>query len=172
MWHIGIDLGVQHVGFALLKAEGSTTFYLEKAVGLALGSRPLEERLMVLHSWLADQLVGTPGESVVWMEEPFVGKSVRSALILGTVKGLLWGLLLSLGRPVPNSLAAVQVKKAVTGRAHASKEQLAAMLPHYLLPPYQLPDNPHVTDAIAIAIAGASLQNSPITRRFTSRAER
>ncbi|GIV23496.1 MAG: hypothetical protein KatS3mg025_1155 [Bacteroidia bacterium] len=172
MWHIGIDLGAQEVGFALLKVEGSTTFYLEKAVGLALGSRPLEERLTDLHRWLADQLMATPQESVVWMEEPFVGKSVRSALMLGTAKGLLWGLLLSLGRPAPVALAAVQVKKAVTGRAHASKEQLAAMLQHYLLPPYQLPDNLHITDAIAIAIAGASLQNSPITRRFTSRAER
>jgi hypothetical protein len=35
-----------------------------------------------------------------------------------------------------------------------------------------LPENPHATDAIGIAIARALLQNSPITRRFTSRADR
>ncbi|RMF48088.1 MAG: crossover junction endodeoxyribonuclease RuvC [Bacteroidetes bacterium] len=167
---MGLDLGSQEVGLAVVEAlEGR--FVLRVCLGYRLGRASLPERLAKLHHWLSAQLHAWPA-ALVAIEDPFVGKNARSALALGTVKGLVWGMLLGLGRPAPLLLAPSQVKKAITGQAHAPKEQVAAMLVHYLGEAPPLPDNTHATDAVAIALAAAFLQNSPIKRTFTNRAER
>ncbi|MCX7605640.1 MAG: crossover junction endodeoxyribonuclease RuvC [Bacteroidia bacterium] len=171
MHWIGIDIGSQAVGWAVVQLMPAGRFFLHSCEAIDLGKAPLENRLSTLHTWLLDHLKNWPTVTSVAIEEPFVGKSIRSALTLGTVKGLVWSLLLSQGKPPPHRLAAVQVKKAITGRPHADKTQVAAMLQHYLVSA-ELPQNPHATDAIAIAIAAALAQNSPISRRLKSRAER
>lgn len=169
---MGLDIGSQGVGLAVVEAKGSLRFRLLACEALALGRSPLEARLGKLHEWLQQQVGAWPPSVPAYLEEPFVGRSVRSALVLGTVKGLVWGLFLSLGRAAPLSLSAVHIKKALTGRAHADKTQVAAMLQHYLEPPFSSPPSEHASDAIAIAIAAACLHSSPITRRLTKRAER
>lgn len=169
---MGIDIGSQGVGLAVVEAQGGSLFRLLACEALDLGRGPLEARLSKLHQWLQQRLAPWAPSVPVYIEEPFVGRSVRSALVLGTVKGLLWGLLLSMGRAAPLPLPAVHIKKAITGRPHADKAQVAAMLQHYVEPPFGLPPSEHASDAIAIAIAAACLQNSPITRKLTKRAER
>lgn len=171
LW-IGIDIGSQEVGLAVVEAKGALQFRLLACEAFSLGRGALEVRLTKLHGWLQQQLEPWAPSAPVYLEEPFVGRSVRSALVLGTVKGLLWGLLLSMGRPGPHTLPAVRIKKALTGRTHADKAQVATMLQHYLEPPFSIPPSEHASDAVAIAIAAACLQNSPITRKLTKRAER
>lgn len=169
---IGVDIGSQAVGFAVVEGVGPQRFRLLACEAIELGRGTLEARLAKLHPWLRTQIEPWAPATPIYMEEPFVGRSARSALVLGTVKGLLWGLVLSMGRSAPHTLPAVHIKKALTGRAHASKAQVAAMLQHYLVPPFSLPPSEHATDAIAIAIAAAYLQNSPINRRLTRRADK
>ncbi|MCS7163261.1 MAG: crossover junction endodeoxyribonuclease RuvC [Bacteroidia bacterium] len=171
LW-LGIDPGAQAVGLALV--EGShAPFRLLKAETLSLTqSRALDERLHTLYAGLEAFLASFSSAVQPAMEAPFLGHNPRSALILGAFQGAIWGFLCLRGYPPPIRLAPARIKKAITGRAHADKTQVAAMLSYYLkgtLPP---PSSNHATDAIAIALAAAFLQNSPITRRFTSRAER
>lgn len=167
---VGIDIGSRSVGFAVVEGKGPL-FTLLRCEAVALGEKPLSERVALLHAWLTPRLAEWPQAGVA-LEEPFAGKSIQSALVLGTIKGMVWGILLAQQRPSPQFLPAVAVKKALTGRGHAPKAQVAAMLQHHLRPPYTLPENDHATDAVAIAIAAALSQNSPITRTFKSRAER
>ncbi|MCS7188799.1 MAG: crossover junction endodeoxyribonuclease RuvC [Bacteroidia bacterium] len=169
---LGLDIGSCGLGFAEVQQELPMKFHLKRTSFIQLRRGEVEERLSKAYTWLREILITCDPAAALYIEEPFVGKSIRSALLLGTVKGLVAGVLLSLDRKFPISLPAVQIKKVLTGNAHASKEQVAAVLHHYLIPPYSLPANEHATDAVAIAIAACLIQSSPITRKLTSRAER
>lgn len=168
--YIGIDLGTQALGIAIIRSNLSG-YELILCEAFRLPAVPLSERLPLIHRWFSDQLNQTPSPSIVAIESPFVGRNVRSALTLGIVQGLLWGILIERGISL-HVLSPAEVKRALTGRAHASKEQVAAMLQHHLFFACPLPDSDHATDAAAIALAAAYYQNSPITRRLTKRAER
>lgn len=168
---IGIDLGSQAIGFAVVERE-EQGFVGRHSEALILPSRPIEERLREIYSWLRERLGEWLPAQAVAIEEPFLGRNVSSALILGTMKGLLWGLLLERGEGSLLTLSPAEVKRTITGRAHASKEQVATMLQYHLRWEGELPTSDHATDAIAIALAAAYNQNSPITRRLTKRAER
>ena len=173
LW-VGIDLGLQTTAIAFLRGSANAPWVLEGVEILSFPPGSVEERLDQYRTWLKLQISKASPHEIegVFTEEPFVGKNVRSALLLGTLQGVTWALLKEAGWPSLQLLAPVHVKKALTGRGSASKAQLAAWLSHYLAPHTPLPQNHHATDAIAIAVAGALSQNSAITRTFTSRAER
>jgi len=170
----GIDLGLQTAAIAFLRGGTAAPWTLESVDILALPSGSVEERLDRYRNWLKMQMRKVSPHEIegVFIEKPFVGKNIRSALLLGTLQGVTWALLKEAEWPALELLEPVRVKKALTGRGSASKAQVAAWLAHYLVPHTPLPPNHHATDAIAIAIAGALSQNSAITRTFTSRAER
>lgn len=167
---IGIDPGSQAVGLAVIE-EASRHYRLLRSEALYLPAKPLTERLPLIYTWVREQVQGVIPAKGAAIEAPFVGRSVRSALTLGIVQGLIWGVLIEQGIPLI-TLSPAEIKRAITGRAHASKEQVAATLRHHLTDEPRLPDSDHATDAIAIALAAAYHQNSPITRRLTRRAER
>lgn len=169
---IGIDIGSQEVGLACIAGENQVIRLL-LCEPLQLRKASLEERIHRLHEWLAERFQLYEGRvSQVALEEPFVGKNIRSALLLGTIKGLVWGMLLSQGYSAPLLLSPAQVKKAITGNPYASKEQVARMLPHHLGGAVSLPSSEHATDALAIALTAYYYQNSAITRTLSKRAER
>ena len=171
---VGVDLGLQTAAIAVVTGSPSGPWALESVKVLNLPAGTVAERLEVYRLWLKEQITTLLRSDVagVFAETPFAGKNIRSALLLGTLQGVTWALLQESGTPSLQMLASTDIKKALTGRGSATKAQVAAWLAHYLLPETPLPKNHHATDAIAIAIAGALTQNSPITRTFTSRADR
>lgn len=78
-------------------------------------------------------------------------KHPATAILMGHVRGVVC--LLSGTKNIPLvSIAATHIKKAVTGKGHASKEQVACMAQHYLkLKKMSAPLD--VTDALAIALS-------------------
>ncbi len=171
----GLDLGLGAAAWALVEGGSSPPWRLVQVSICAFPSAAsVGERLVAYADWFRRQLneVDTQLVQAVCAEAPFVGKNVRSALLLGTLQGVSWTILRMQGWPPLEMIPPARLKKALTGRGHASKAQVAQWLPHHLHQPFTLPENPHATDAIGIAIARALLQNSPITRRFTSRADR
>jgi len=171
---VGIDLGLQTAAIAVITGSSAGPWSLEAVEILRLPPGTVEERLEVYCLWLKEHITHRlkSGVTGVFAEMPFVGKNIRSALLLGTLQGVTWALLREGGTPSLQMLSPTDIKKALTGRGSATKAQLATWLAHYLLPGTPIPKNHHATDAIAIAIAGAFTQNSPITRTFTSRADR
>ncbi|MCS7297183.1 MAG: crossover junction endodeoxyribonuclease RuvC [Bacteroidia bacterium] len=168
---IGIDLGTQAVGFAVV--EGTQQNYvLTHWDVLRVARAPLPHRMNAIYTWLSQKVEKWTPFQAVGIEEPFVGRNVRSALLLGTVKGLVWALLLQRGFEAPVTLSPSEVKRAITGRAHASKEQVSGMLSHHLHLPPSPPADPDAVDAAAIALAVAYAQNSPMILRLTKRADK
>ncbi|MCX8113205.1 MAG: crossover junction endodeoxyribonuclease RuvC [Bacteroidia bacterium] len=167
---VGIDLGSQAIGLAVI-CKREKGYELVLCEVLHLTSKPLAERLPPLYQWLKTQLESIlPAEAVV-IESPFVGRNARTAITLGVVQGLLWAILIEKGCQLM-TLSPAEIKRTIAGRPHASKEQVAAMLVHHLHMSVPIPDSSHASDAVAIALAAAYHQNSPITRRFIRRAER
>lgn len=169
--YIGIDLGSQEVGFALIQKErnGYTLLVCE---ALHLSRRGLSTRLATIHAWLKDRIESYWPVSTVAIEAPFVGKNVRSALTLGVMQGILWGIILERGENILMLLSPAEIKRAITGRGHATKEQVAEMLKYQLHTALPFPESEHATDAAAIALTAAYYQNSAMTRRLSKRADR
>ena len=87
---------------------------------------PLETRLAFLHEGLTGVLAATPPD-LVGIESVFHGPNTKSLVTLGQARGVL---LAAVGaREVPLvELTPAEVKKAVTGRGGATKEQVAHMV--------------------------------------------
>lgn len=84
------------------------------------------------------------------IEAPFYGKNVQSMLKLGRAQGVAMAASISREVPVTEYLPK-KIKKSITGRGSASKEQVAAMLKsivHYKESPKYL----DATDGLAIAV--------------------
>ena len=87
-------------------------------------------------------------------------RHVRTAILMGHARGvvLLAG---ARGKVALDELAATEVKKAITGHGHASKEQVQlAVMSQLNLP--EPPSPPDVADALAIALCAARRLQSDV----------
>ncbi|MFH1144867.1 MAG: crossover junction endodeoxyribonuclease RuvC [Candidatus Eisenbacteria bacterium] len=155
---LGLDPGSRCTGYGLIDAGCG---YLRwRASGMLRPPReqPLHERLLHMHSGLRD-LVRQMRPAAVALEDSFVGRHSRSALILGQARGALVVAALSEGAPL-FEYAPRLVKLAVTGTGAASKEQVRSMIGRLLEDvPGDLPLD--VTDALALAICHANRCAAP-----------
>ena len=84
------------------------------------------------------------------LEAPFFGKNVQSMLKLGRAQGVAMAAALAVEVPI-TEYAPLKVKKSITGKGQASKEQVADMVMK-LLNLKELPKFLDATDALAVAI--------------------
>mgnify|MGYP001969256550 CR=1 FL=1 len=90
------------------------------------------------------------------IEAPFFGKNVQSMLKLGRAQGV--AMAAALQREVPvTEYAPLKIKKSITGRGTASKEQVAGMLMQ-MLNLKEKPKHLDATDGLAAAVCHG-LQN-------------
>lgn len=133
-----VGTGMRHVAHGVIRLNGKD---LEHPGKLAEVYR---EVTLIIHKYCPDEMA---------IEAPFQGKNIQSMLKLGRVQGVVMAAAMAHDIPVAE-YAPTRIKKAITGRGAASKEQVAAMLPRLLpgLPPnvpFELPD---ASDALAIAL--------------------
>jgi crossover junction endodeoxyribonuclease RuvC len=145
---LGIDPGSRKSGYGVI--AGTPAGYRVLGCGLVrpAASATLHERISQLCEGI-DEVIGRMKPEAVALETAFVGRNVRSALILGQVRGAVLATVLKHGLPV-REYAPREIKLAVTGTGAARKEQVAAMLSRLLdlgLEPKPL----DVTDALGIA---------------------
>lgn len=152
---LGIDPGLERTGYGCVavEVEGFGATLLEAGV-LRLGrGGPVGPRLRRLEIDL-EELLDEWAPDAVAVESLFTHPSnLRSALQLAHARGVI--LLAAVRRGCPLvELAPATVKKALTGRGRAGKEQMQrAVAETFRLA--RLPEPPDVADAIAIALAGA-----------------
>lgn len=115
------------------------------------GNAALPERLATLHAGLTELLADNPPD-IIGMESVFQGPNTRSLVVLGQARGAL---LAAVGvHQVPLvELAPAEVKKAVTGRGGARKEQVAHMVRAMLGSTALAGLGLDATDALAVALA-------------------
>ena len=152
---VGIDPGLRITGYACveLRPGSAEPSLIEAGVVRLKPTDSVIARLRALHEELGallDEL--QPGRVAV--EEVFAHvKHMRTAIVMGHGRGVV--LLSAALRDLPvDEFAPAEIKKAVTGRGQASKEQMQRAVMHQF-GLRELPEPPDVADAIAIAACAA-----------------
>ncbi len=150
---IGVDPGSHKTGWGIVDiSDGARRIvHVDNGVLMLDDSRELAVRLVDLCHRLGDVITRYQPE-VAAVEDVFVQKGARSALILGQARGAALATLGLAGLKV-TSIPTSQVKLRVTGQGRAGKAQVAEMVRALLgLPEVPFED---AADALAVAIAVA-----------------
>ena len=150
---VGIDPGLAACGYAVVDTDG------RKAQALAYGcwhtdaGVRAELRLRELYLALTDLLAQYKPDAVA-LEESFVGRDARVALMVGQVRGTL---LVAAARAgvTCSEYPPATVKQAVCGYGRADKQQVQRMA-KALLGMEATPTPTHAADALAVAICHAT----------------
>lgn len=162
---LGIDPGSLRTGWGLVASEGGRLTVVDVGVARPPAGAPLSERLAFLHAEVSRILASYEPEAVA-IETVFHGPNVRALVTLGQARGAILAAVGARSTPLVE-ISPAEVKKAVTGRGAASKEQVAHMVGLLLgaaararLADAALPAD--ATDALAVAIAGVHRRSSPL----------
>jgi len=157
---LGIDPGSQSTGWGLIEVARGGLRCLDHGVIRLPQKTRLPERLSLLHEGMTSLLVRTVPSEVA-IEELYVARNARSALILGHARGVI---LLACAQSglVPAEYPANTVKQAVLGQggASATKERVAFMV-QAILGLEEIPQPADITDALACAICHAHKRDMP-----------
>ena len=149
---LGIDPGLRTTGYgAVTLADGAIEPVLLEAGVIRLDKAlSLEERLGQLDREL-DQLMDELGPTCLAVEKLYAHyKPPRTAILMAHARGVILLGAQRRGLQVEH-LPSTEVKKAVTGYGHASKQQIQQSIATQLGLP-EPPQPPDVADAIAIAL--------------------
>ncbi|MBI4820939.1 MAG: crossover junction endodeoxyribonuclease RuvC [Deltaproteobacteria bacterium] len=156
----GIDPGSLRTGWGVVRVNGSTYEHVASGVIRMNGDLPLAKRLEIIFREITIHLVAHRPEAV-YLESLFHHKNARSALVLGHARGAILLAAQLEGRAI-EEIAPAEVKLAVTGNGRADKGQVEAMV--RIILGRDVGAVRDESDALAIAIAGASRARSPITK--------
>lgn len=148
---LGVDPGLERIGFGLICREGSRLTAIE--YGLIESPKiQLHDRLRIVHEQLSELIERTKPDAMATERLLFsvnkrtamdVAKALGVLLLAGSQKGLCW-----------SEYTPPEVKLSVVGNGAAEKKQVQYMVTKLLsLPTVPKPDD--VADALAIAICHA-----------------
>lgn len=145
---LGIDPGSRITGYGIIEQRpGQTAPVCITAGCIRLESKEMPPRLAQLFSEI-QLIVKTFQPTELAIEQVFVNKNPRSALMLGQARGVAIAAMASTTIPV-FEYAPRQIKQAVVGRGSADKNQVQKMIQILLT----LPQKPASDAADALAVA-------------------
>lgn len=145
---LGIDPGSRNLGYSVLQLDGNRYTALRCDVLRLAHMDDHSERLQYIFDYLTN-IIQSCNPIVCAIETPVYGKDPLAMLKLGRAQAAAMLAATSNNIPVIEYYPKT-VKKAVTGRGNAGKEQVAFMLRKVI----HLPDeklSPDATDALAVA---------------------
>ncbi len=148
---LGIDPGLQITGYGCVRiADGAIEPTLIEAGVLKFRPRDaMARRLAEMHQSLSELIDELRPDGVVVEKLYAHYRHPRTAILMGHARGVIL-LTAQQKRTEVIDLPSTEVKKALTGNGHASKEQVQrAVQAQYRLA--EMPSPPDVADAIAIA---------------------
>ncbi|MBK9030256.1 MAG: crossover junction endodeoxyribonuclease RuvC [Myxococcales bacterium] len=148
---LGIDPGSHVCGYGVIDVVAAGLTYVECGVLTARADDPAEARLGEIARGLGEVL-DELAPTTVAVEDVFARINLRSALALAQARGMALAVV-GLRGLVVASYPAPQVKKMITGRGRAGKEQVAHMVA--ALVGLRVPPRADAADALALAIAHA-----------------
>lgn len=174
---LGVDPGSRATGYGAISVEGDRLRCIESGAisTVKKGKAPsIQTRLLMIHSQL-ESLIHRISPEVIVVEEVFHAVNVRSALVLGHVRGVVLLAASQAGIPL-KEYAALEVKKSVVGYGRADKKQVQAMV-KVLLNLRVVPEPHDAADALAIALCHSFNSSLPKHkqgrwRSYTPTAER
>ena len=148
----GVDPGSRRTGYGCIETSAGRHRLVDCGALSASPDAPLADRLRVVHSGLA-KLLASHQPDVVAFEDLFYARNVRSALVLGHVRGVLLLAAAEAGLPAAEYSPA-EVKRALVGYGRADKQQVQQMVA--LLLGMDAPPSPlDASDALAVAVCHA-----------------
>jgi len=146
---LGIDPGTRVMGYGVIESgEGEAVLVDCGALTSPLRS-PIGERLSYLYNKLLE-IISRHQPDAVAVEQPFVGKNVRSALAIGRAQAIAMLAAANIGIPTYEYTPA-QIKQRITNYGASSKEQIQEMV-RLRLGLSQVPQPNDAADALAVAI--------------------
>ena len=150
---LGVDPGLRRTGFGIVERDGARLRYVASGVITteAVDSGQLPLRLGVIFDGVRE-LAARYAPQCASVEIVFVNVNPQSTLLLGQARGAAITALVASGIEVAE-YTALQMKKAVVGHGHASKEQVQQMVARLL----GLPGLPgkDASDALGLAVCHA-----------------
>ena len=154
---LGIDPGVATVGFGVISETGSNPKPVRYGVISTPAGARLALRLAQIHDDVA-QLIATFKPDAIAVEELFFNTNLKTAI--SVAHGRASAILAGEKHGIPMfEYTPLQVKKAVVGYGHATKQQVMDMV-RRLLSMEQVPQPNDAADALAIAICHSRYANS------------
>lgn len=145
---LGIDPGTRHCGYALIIIDGQKFRLLEAGL-IKIKSESLQHQIPQVVEAI-ERLFKTHTIDHVAMEDIFYAHNPKTVLKLAQFRGALMLKLLQEHGEFAE-YTALQVKKALTGKAKAAKEQVAFMVKQLLGITQEIKPL-DITDAMAVAI--------------------
>jgi crossover junction endodeoxyribonuclease RuvC len=138
------------MGFGLIAVRKNSVSLVEMGVLRLARHKDHAERLRLIYTTI-EGLIQAHRPTVAAIEAPFFGKNVQSMLKLGRAQGV------AIAAATVNGLQAIEyspnkVKQSITGRGHATKEQVWEMLQRTLSLKEDTPASMDATDAVAVAL--------------------
>jgi crossover junction endodeoxyribonuclease RuvC len=156
---LGIDPGLERVGWGLVSKEGSRLTCLSH--GLILTPRiRLEDRLLLIHEEFSALLKDRRPDAVA-MEKLFFAKNQTTVMDVSRASGVILLSCAQQGLAVAE-YSPPEVKLSVVGHGAAEKKQVQFMIAR-LLGLAEAPKPDDVADALALAVTHA-LKSGPATR--------
>jgi crossover junction endodeoxyribonuclease RuvC len=155
---LGVDPGSIRTGYGAIETDGRRHRLIEMGVLAPPARASLAERLHALHQGVSG-VIRRLGPDLLAVEDLFHAVNVRSALVLGHVRGVV------------AAFPPATVKAHVTGYGRAEKAQVALVVSRLLALGRDEPPG-DATDALAVALCGAHITLAPIaqaTRRVAAR---
>ncbi len=165
---LGIDPGTASTGYGVVKGDGLGLVSLVECGVIRTRSRdPLPSRLHEIFEGVTELLQRHKPDALS-VEDVFYAKNVRTTVVLGHARGvvLLAGQQASVAI---HEIPPTEIKKAVVGNGHATKEQVQFMLTR-LLRLKSVPQPSDAADGVAAALACLMAARTPTLARSRSRA--
>lgn len=157
---LGIDPGLNKIGYGVIETEGELKV-IKTGIICPPSNFTFEMKLENI-SRNFRELIENFKPDVVAIEEIYLGKNVRIALKIGQVMGIIEGLTLNEKIKV-SLLSPREIKKSLTGKGSATKEQVKFMVEN--LTGYRGFKKIDESDAVAVAISYLSLKNDWVYKR-------
>ncbi|HXV18587.1 MAG TPA: crossover junction endodeoxyribonuclease RuvC [Candidatus Omnitrophota bacterium] len=161
---LGVDPGLRVTGYGVIEVarnypKDPRMRLVEAGIIRTEDKSGIAERLKKIYDSL-DELVTDTKPDLVAIEKLFAHyKHPATAILMGHARGAVCVLCGKRGVPL-HSMPSTHVKKSVSGKGHAPKQQIQKMV-QYHLGLSRTPEPPDVADALAVAIAYAfTLRNS------------
>lgn len=155
---LGIDPGIERLGWGLIEKKGNSFQRIDSGVKKTLKTKKNSERLWDIHRFL-DELIEKERPDILGAEKLFFAKNVKTALVIGEVRGVILALAQKHGMLI-KEFTPLEVKSAICGYGHATKENVAEMLKLSIkMPTNRLLDDE--TDALALGLCAAFVHTFP-----------
>lgn len=154
---MGIDPGLGATGYSFIEADGRDIRLVAAGDVRPPRKQPLKDRLRFLHDALAEQMLKHRPQVAV-LEKVFTHHAhVTTASLMSHARGVVCLAVQERGIVLEEYLP-TRVKRVISGNGHASKDQVARMVGHWI---GALDDkwSRDTTDALALAITYVHVQS-------------